>query len=73
MFTNFGNAGHGPFIVVIALVILAFLFFEIAMFVSTILNKSLSTTKKLLWLIGMLLIHPFVAIAYYFICYRKRK
>ena len=40
--------------------------FEVWMFVDVIRNDQIAQERKLLWLIGMVLIHPFVAIAYYF-------
>lgn len=39
--------------------------FELAMFVHVIRNANLSDDRKLLWIVGMLLVHPFVAIGYY--------
>jgi hypothetical protein len=44
--------------------------FEVCMFVHAIKNDRLENNRKILWLIGMLFIHPFVAIAYYFTDYR---
>ena len=41
------------------------------MIVNAITNKHISDTARVLWVIGMLLIHPFVAIAYYFTDYKK--
>jgi hypothetical protein len=36
------------------------------MFIDVIRNPRLSDERKLLWAIGMLLVHPFIAIIYYF-------
>ncbi len=55
-------------LVALALAILAF---EIAMFVSVIRNHGISDTAKALWIIGMFLLHPFVAIVYYFTDHQK--
>lgn len=44
--------------------------FEIYMFISAITNIHLSAERKLLWIIGMIVVHPFVAIAYYFTDYK---
>jgi hypothetical protein len=46
--------------------------FEVWMFVDAIMNDRLDDTQKLLWCVGMVLIHPFVAIAYYVVVYTKR-
>lgn len=53
------------FIVFIILAVIVFAF-EVWMFVDAIKNPKISDTKKLVWCIGMLLIHPFVAVIYYF-------
>jgi hypothetical protein len=51
------------FLIIIALAILAF---EVWMLVDVIQNRKISDQSKILWIIGMLLIHPFVAMIYYF-------
>lgn len=56
------------FVLLLVLLILAF---EVWMIVDAIRNQALSDNEKLLWLLGMVFIHPFVAIAYYFMVYRK--
>jgi len=58
-----------PFIIAAVVLILAF---EIWMVVDAILNNQISDTTKALWVVGMLLLHPFVAIAYFFTDHRKR-
>lgn len=55
----------------IALVILAIVAFEIAMFVDVIRNQHITDSTRILWLIGMILVHPFVAIIYYFTDHKK--
>ena len=50
------------FIFVLTMAIVAF---EIWMLVDVIKNPSLGNGEKALWVIGMFLVHPFVAIAYY--------
>jgi hypothetical protein len=57
----------------VLLVILIILAFELWMFISALQNRSISNEIRLLWLIGMLLLHPFVAIAYYFTDHKKTK
>jgi hypothetical protein len=59
-------------IVVIAILLIIFVF-ELVMFVSAIRNQLITDNTKILWLVGMLLLHPFVAIAYYFTDYQKSK
>ena len=57
----------GPLIIV-ALVVLVF---EIYMLINAIQNTRISQNAKVLWIVGMLLIHPIVVIAYYFTDYKK--
>lgn len=52
--------------VLLILIALAVLAFEIYMFVDAIRNPRISNDRRILWLLGMLLLHPFVAIAYYY-------
>jgi hypothetical protein len=59
-------------VVVIAVVALLFFAFEIWMIVDVALNKAISDKAKTWWIIGILFIHPFVAIAYFFTDHRKR-
>lgn len=56
--------GAAAFALVIIFILLAF---EIWMFVDVIQNKKLSHEERAIWIVGMLLIHPFVAIFYYFL------
>jgi hypothetical protein len=58
-----------PIIIVAALLIAAF---EIWMIVDVALNKKISDKSKVWWIIGMVIIHPFVAIFYFFTDHRKR-
>jgi hypothetical protein len=58
-----------PIIIVVALLIAAF---EIWMIVDAALNKRISDKAKVWWIIGMVIVHPFVAIAYFFTDHRKR-
>lgn len=60
-------------VIAIVLVLLFILLFEIWMFVAAILNPHISNERRILWLVGMLLVHPFVAIAYYFTDHQRRK
>jgi hypothetical protein len=72
MITNFAFLGlFAPFAMFIALFLLAVLVFEVVMFVNVIQNPRVSGNAKVFWIIGMLLLHPFVAIAYYFTSYKK--
>jgi len=60
------------FVFIAILVIAAVtLLFEIVMIISAFKNKHISPEIKALWILGMLLIHPFVAIIYYFTDYQK--
>jgi hypothetical protein len=58
-----------PIIIVIAILIFAF---EIWMIVDAAINREITDKAKAWWIIGMLIIHPFVAIAYFFTDHRKR-
>ncbi len=60
------------FAVLIIILLLIILAFEIWMFVDVIINKNISDRNKIWWVIGMLLVHPFVAIAYYLTDRKKR-
>ncbi len=60
-----------PSSILLAVLLILVAVFEIYMFIHVIQNKSLTTNRKLLWVIGMILIHPFVAIVYYFTDYKK--
>lgn len=62
-------AGSLSFILIFVLV--AIFAFEIAMLVHVIRNKNIADNVRILWIVGMLLIHPFVAVAYYFTDYNK--
>ncbi|HEY4963597.1 MAG TPA: hypothetical protein VIH90_02775 [Candidatus Saccharimonadales bacterium] len=59
-------------LLLVALGLALILIFETWMAVSAILNDKLKTETKLLWVLGMLLLHPFIAIWYYFAEYRKQ-
>lgn len=49
------------------ILVLAVLAFEVFMFVDAIRNPRLTDTEKILWCLGMIFIHPIVAIVYYFV------
>jgi phosphotransferase system glucose/maltose/N-acetylglucosamine-specific IIC component len=71
IFADFLGLGLVALLLVL-LIGLAILVFEVAMFIDVILNKNISDEAKILWVIGMLLLHPFIAIAYYFTDHKKR-
>ena len=74
MLTNVALMGMGLSLAVIVILVLALILaFEIWMFVNAILNKQISDTARILWVVGMLLIHPIVAIVYYFTDYQKTR
>ncbi|HEV7453882.1 MAG TPA: hypothetical protein VGO07_01340 [Candidatus Saccharimonadales bacterium] len=52
--------------IIIILAALLILAFEIAMFVDMLNNERLTQQNKIIWACAMLLLHPFVAIFYYF-------
>lgn len=75
MLGQFAYFGPGPgdsrFIIALIVIGLAVLAFEITMFISAIRNQAITDNVKAMWIIGMLLVHPFAAIAYYFTDYKK--
>jgi hypothetical protein len=56
----------GEFLAAFVVVFALILAFEIWMFIDAVRNPRLTDLERLLWCLGMLLIHPFVAIFYYF-------
>lgn len=46
--------------------------FEVWMFINVMRNHKISQERRLLWAFGIVLIHPFVAIAYYFTDFKKK-
>jgi hypothetical protein len=59
-------------LILVTIAVVGILVFEILMFVDVIKNPKLTDSERILWAIGMLLVHPFVALAYYFTAYSKR-
>ncbi|HUB93918.1 MAG TPA: hypothetical protein VMB52_05435 [Verrucomicrobiae bacterium] len=57
-----------PLIIAVAILILVF---EVWMIIDAALNKKISDRAKVWWIIGMVIIHPFVAIAYFFTDHHK--
>ena len=64
--TGYDIPMHFLFTVIFLPAALIIFIFEVFMFVHAIRNQRISNDRRILWLIGMLLFHPFVAIAYYF-------
>lgn len=60
-----------PELILVALII-AFIWFEVWMIIDAYKNKKLSDTAKALWIIGILLFHPVIAIVYYFTTSTKK-
>ncbi|HET7060206.1 MAG TPA: hypothetical protein VFH99_02735 [Candidatus Saccharimonadales bacterium] len=72
MISDFAFLGFGPLMSTVVILVLLIIFaFEIWMFVSAITNKVIAGTAKIWWIVGMVLIHPIVAIIYYFTDYKK--
>ena len=57
-----------PVLIVAAVLILAF---EVWMIVNAATNNKLSNKAKTWWIIGMVLVHPIVAIVYFFTARQK--
>ncbi|HUA13119.1 MAG TPA: hypothetical protein VL989_01305 [Candidatus Sulfotelmatobacter sp.] len=66
------HAHLGIWLPVIIFVVLLLFAFEIWMIVDAALNKKISDKAKVWWIVGMLIIHPFVAIVYFFTDHKKR-
>lgn len=74
MLSDFAIFGLGPiFSLLIILIVIAVFVFEVRMIIDVVKNHHLSDDAKVLWLLGMFFVHPFVALAYYFTSYRKNK
>lgn len=72
MLNNFATASwFVPIVVLVAIVVVALLAFEIVMLINVIQNDKLSSTEKTCWIAGMCFVHPFVALAYYFMILKK--
>ena len=67
-FLGYSAALSGVIIVLLVLI----LAFEIWMLVSAVTNKHITDTARVLWVAGMVLLHPIIAIVYYFTDYRKK-
>jgi hypothetical protein len=53
------------------LIIILILWFEVVMFLDVLKNKKLSDNEKILWVLGMFLLHPIIAIVYYFTAHSR--
>lgn len=74
MLNIFAFAGLGfTLSIIVILILLLILAFEIWMLISAITNKQITDTVKILWIVGMVLIHPIAAIVYYFTDYQKTR
>ena len=51
---------------IVFVILAAILIFEIWMLVDVIQNDAITSDRKILWVVGMFLLHPIVAIAYFF-------
>ena len=60
-----------PLATIFLLGIFALFAFEVWMIVNAIQNKHITDTARILWVIGMLTIHPVIAIVYFFTDYQK--
>jgi heme/copper-type cytochrome/quinol oxidase subunit 4 len=71
MITDFAALPLGLPVILIFLIALVLLIFEVYMFVHVIRNKYITPNVRTIWIIGMLIIHPFVAIAYALTDFKK--
>jgi len=72
MLSDFGSWRLGaPLIIGLIIVVLVVLAFEIWMIVDAVKNKFITTNTKVWWIVGMFLIHPIVAIIYFFTDHKK--
>lgn len=63
----------GFLFLLIPLVLIAVLVFEVLMFLDVLKNRRLSDTEKVLWVLGMFLLHPVIAIVYYYVAHSRLK
>ena len=63
---NHHSVNLGAWLPIIGLIVLLIAAFEVWMLIDVAINKKLSDKAKVWWIIGMVLVHPFVAIVYYF-------
>lgn len=61
----------GPLLPILILVVILVAAFELWMLVDVALNKNIDDKTKAWWIIGMILVHPFVALVYLFTDRRK--
>ncbi len=66
------NWNFDGWLVPIIIVILVIFAFEIWMFIDVAINEKISNKAKAWWIVGMILIHPIVAIVYFFTDHQKR-
>ena len=62
----------GAWLPIIVLFVLLVAAFEVWMLIDVAINAKLSNKAKAWWIVGMVAIHPFVAIVYYFTDRNKR-
>ncbi len=67
-----GNWHLGAWLPIIILAALLISAFEIWMIVDVAINKKISDKAKTWWIIGMVIIHPFIALVYFFTDRRKQ-
>jgi hypothetical protein len=63
----------GPSMALICLSLLLILAFEVWMLVDVLAYRKVPTKSRVAWVIGMFLIHPFVALAYILVRSRYKK
>ena len=56
----------------LVIVLAAIVAFEIWMLVDVVQNQNVSSNAKMFWIVGMFLIHPIVAIVYFFTDHQKK-
>lgn len=65
--------GGTTLLLIAALLFSLVLAFEIWMFIDVFSNPKLTQQSRILWAIGMLLLHPFVAIVYFFMYFLPKQ
>ncbi|HSX27540.1 MAG TPA: hypothetical protein VLG25_02030 [Patescibacteria group bacterium] len=54
-----------------AVALLAIIAFEVYMFLDVLKNPGLSDNERIIWVLGMFLLHPVIAIVYYFVAHSR--
>lgn len=72
MYDTFAAIQSGVPEVVYLTIVVTILVFDILMLLHVVGNPAITTQAKIWWVIGMMVLHPIVAVIYYFTDYKKK-